>query len=99
MHSTVKARWAARDPVLVQQVQRMIENTDCALSSLLARDSLELAKCMSLNFSSRRLVYGDATVGALNVRVAEQAQQLGLAAKFTGSGGAFLCLRQDGQGW
>jgi len=40
-----------------------------------------------------------AVVGEKNILVTQLAGELGLAAKFTGSGGALLCLRRDGLGW
>jgi hypothetical protein len=37
-------------------------------------------------------------VGEKNIMAIELANDLGLAAKFTGSGGALVCLRSDGTG-
>jgi hypothetical protein len=54
---------------------------------------------MELNFAGRRRMYGDGPVGALNIRMVEVAASFGLSAKFTGSGGALVCLRKDGMGW
>lgn len=59
----------------------------------------ELASLMNANFATRRRLYGDAVVGAKNIAVAELLQQKGFGAKFTGSGGAFVCMRSDGGGW
>ena len=39
---------------------------------------------------------GDAVVGTRNISMVELAGSFGLSAKFTGSGGAILCLRSDG---
>lgn len=52
-----------------------------------------LAECMASNFATRRAIYGDDVVGSLNIKVVELATSFGLAAKFTGSGGAIVCLR------
>ena len=52
----------------------------------------ELGNLMDLNFSMRRKLYGDNVVGALNIAAVELAKEIGFAAKFTGSGGAILCL-------
>jgi hypothetical protein len=41
-------------------------------------------------------MYGDNVVGEKNIRMAELARSFGLSAKFTGSGGALICLRFDG---
>ena len=42
------------------------------------------------------VVAGDAVVGSRNISMVELAGSFGLSAKFTGSGGAMLCLRADG---
>ena len=42
------------------------------------------------------VVAGDAVVGSRNISMVELAGSFGLSAKFTGSGGAILCLRADG---
>lgn len=77
----------------------MIRNTDEALSGLKNGDRATIARCMDQNFALRREIYGDAVVGAQNVATAELCREHGLAAKFTGSGGAFICMRRDGSGW
>jgi hypothetical protein len=51
------------------------------------------------NFAMRRKLYGDAVVGAENIAMIDIAKEHGLSAKFTGSGGALVCMRSDGQGW
>jgi len=44
-------------------------------------------------------MYGDAAVGERNIEMIETARMHGLAAKFTGSGGACICLkRPQGEG-
>jgi glucuronokinase len=72
---------------------------DQARDALLGGDKARLASLMEENFAQRRLMYGDAVVGAKNIQVAELARGMGLAAKFTGSGGALVCMRKDGSGW
>ncbi len=72
---------------------------DKARDCLLKGDKAALALLMDQNFALRRHLYGDAVVGYKNIQAASVAHSLGLAAKFTGSGGAFLCLRREGQGW
>ena len=58
-----------------------------------------LANLMDENFATRRKLYSDAVVGLKNIRIAELLNERGLAAKFTGSGGAFVCLNRAGVGW
>mmetsp|Transcript_45861 Transcript_45861/g.103581 ORF Transcript_45861/g.103581 Transcript_45861/m.103581 type:complete len:96 (+) Transcript_45861:702-989(+) len=57
---------------------------------------------MRANFGWRRRMYGDAVVGERMIGLIELARSLGFAAKFTGSGGAVVCIRdlasQDGTG-
>ena len=38
-------------------------------------------------------------MGELNIKMVSLANSLGFSAKFTGSGGALLCLQRNGQGW
>ena len=59
----------------------------------------KLGELMKMNFSLRRKMYGDAVVGSLNIAMVDLAASLGLSAKFTGSGGALVCIREDGGGW
>lgn len=99
VHSTVKDRWAARDPLLVLGMQTLGGYADQARDCLLSGDIPGLASLMEQNFAMRRALYGDAVVGARNIDMVSVAKTYGLSAKFTGSGGALLCLRLDGQGW
>ena len=64
--------------------------TDQARESLEKRDHKQFAKLMSANFDLRRETYGDAVVGAANLRMIELARQHNCAAKFPGSGGAVV---------
>ncbi len=102
VHSTVRARWEAKDATLLEGMKELGSYADDALRCLLSpnRSVIELrtlAQLMEKNFAMRRQLYGDAVVGALNIAVAEQLKQCGLSAKFTGSGGAFVCMRSDGE--
>lgn len=97
VHSTVKERWAAREPQFLAQVADMIANTDAALVHLTNHNYSSLAECMDKNFASRRAIYGDEVVGALNLSLAALAREQGLSVKFTGSGGAFVCLHPSGK--
>ena len=99
VHSTVRDRWAARDPELVRGMQALGQLADEARESLERGDAVRLAALVERNFATRRMLYGDAVVGAKNISMVELAARHGLSAKFTGSGGALLCMRKDGQGW
>ena len=100
VHSTVKERWAAREPGLVAGMQALAALADEARSALERGDAAGLAALMRRNFALRRRLYGDGVVGAGNIAMIEHAEAaLGLSCKFTGSGGALLCARSDGRGW
>jgi glucuronokinase len=72
---------------------------DQAVACLKTQDITGLAALVEQNFAMRRALYGDAVVGPLNIRMVQLAKDYGMSAKFTGSGGALLCLRSDGSGW
>lgn len=99
VHSTVKERWAQRDPELVAGMRALGGYADEALGALQRGDAQALAELMDRNFAMRRQLYGDDVVGEKNILMTQMAQAMGLAAKFTGSGGALVCMRADGQGW
>lgn len=96
VHSTVKERWAQGDHDLVAGMSELGNYADEAVQALTSRNFKALAELMQLNFAMRRCLYSDAVVGLHNVAMTEVAECCGLAAKFTGSGGALLCLRIDG---
>ena len=98
VHSTVKTRWQERDPALIAGMRTLAGLTDLALDCLKRKDTQGLAALMERNFQVRRELYGDGAVGALNISMVALAADLGLSAKFTGSGGALLCVQRNGQG-
>ncbi len=95
VHNTVKERWGRRDPELVRCMQELGTYADESLQALLVRDYMHFAACFAKNFSMRRRLYGDAVVGEKNIAVVMIIESHGMAAKFTGSGGAILCVRND----
>ena len=99
VHSTVRARWQERDPVLVSGMQALGDLSDLAVQCLRAKDAIGLAALIERNFALRRALYTDPVVGATNIEMVALAASLGFAAKFTGSGGALLLLCKDTQGW
>lgn len=64
--------------------------TDRARECLHVKDHHGFAQLMSANFDLRRKVYGDAVVGATNIRMIELARQHNCVGKFPGSGGAVV---------
>ena len=101
VHSTVRERWSTRDPELCEGMKLLGSLADSAVESLLSGNREKLAELMDLNFATRRRLYGDAVVGSRNIAAVELANQLGMAAKFTGSGGALVCLprQRESSGW
>jgi len=68
---------------------------DRSLQALHDGDFLLFSSYFPKNFAMRRKIYGDPVVGERNIQVVSMAESFGLAAKFTGSGGAILCVRND----
>jgi glucuronokinase len=99
VHSSVRALWNEKDPNIVSGMKALGDLTDSAVECLKKPDIPGLAALMERNFALRRHMYGDDVVGKLNIQMADLASTFGLAAKFTGSGGALLCLLRNGQGW
>lgn len=95
VHSTVKDRWANRDAELVSGMATLGNYADLAVESLHRRDYAELGRLMDKNFLMRRRLYGDDVVGVTNIAAIELANKMGFSAKFTGSGGAILCLHRE----
>jgi glucuronokinase len=98
VHSTVGPRWAARDPELVQGMKELGTLADRAAGCVEHSDWLTLASLIGCNFALRCKLYGTDVVGAKNIAAVEvcKTNSVSMAAKFTGSGGALVCLRADG---
>lgn len=95
VHSTVKERWLRRDPELVEGMTCLGLLADKAKDCLQQNQLNLLPDLMDQNIQWRRKLYGDAVVGEVNIQAIEIANTHGLAAKFSGSGGALVCLRRD----
>ena len=61
-----------------------------ARENLVRGDRHGFAQLMTANFEQRRKTYGDAVVGAPNLRMVELARKHHCVAKFPGSGGAVV---------
>lgn len=99
VHSTVKMRYLNGDIDVINGMKEIGNLADEAKECLLTRNLVRLGELMNRNFQLRRQLYSDEVVGKKNVKIHELANRLGFAAKFTGSGGAFLCLLKNGNGW
>ena len=67
-----------------------------AQAALESGDVHKLCDLMDANFDLRRATYGDDVVGAACIELVDLARSLGFSAKFSGSGGAIICARRDG---
>jgi len=97
VHSTVQDRWRSREPSLVEGMVRLGTLADQGLDALMGKDYVCLGRLMAMNFAIRRQLYSDAVVGERYIDLVELLAGHGLTAKFTGSGGALVCIRTDGQ--
>jgi glucuronokinase len=79
-------------------MQELAALADRAVEHLRSADYGSFASCMDQNFAARRRLYSDAVVGARSIQMVELANAHGLSAKFTGSGGALLCLKRIPEG-
>lgn len=98
VHNTVRARWEQAEPELLQGMAELGSYADQAAQCLQQRRHADLALLMERNFAMRLKLYGETVVGAKNLQMVRLAGKMGMAAKFTGSGGALVCLRKDGEG-
>lgn len=90
VHSTVKQRFMNGDTEIVEAMHNFASFTEQARLSLETGDHKKFAELMSSNFNLRRKTYGDAVVGAANLKMIEIARKHNCAAKFPGSGGAIV---------
>lgn len=96
VHSTVKERWARRDPALVAGMQTLGTIAEAGKLALETNRLAELAELMSQNFALRCEMYGEDVVGKRNLDAIARGSRHRLACKFTGSGGALVAMRTDG---
>ena len=72
VHNTVRARWEAKDPELVEGMKTLGHYADLAVICLCDRRYADLAALMEQNFAMRLKLYGEAVVGAKNLEMVEQ---------------------------
>ncbi|KAI8929946.1 ribosomal protein S5 domain 2-type protein [Entophlyctis helioformis] len=92
VHTTVKAQFEAGDPVIASAMATFAAMTTQARTALLDGDTRTLARLMQDNFELRRRVYGDAVIGEQTLRIVRIANEMGYAAKLSGSGGCVVGL-------
>ncbi len=95
IHSDVRLRFDSGEQEVVEAMSRFAHLTEQAEDAVAGRDTGRLADLMEQNFALRREVYGDACLGAQNLRMVEIGAKFGAACKFPGSGGAIVGLLKD----
>ncbi|OZJ02792.1 hypothetical protein BZG36_04418 [Bifiguratus adelaidae] len=98
MHNSVKQRWLAGEPEVVEAMQTFGSYAEQAKATLLEGNTRKLASLMRANFSLRRAIFGDAALGKDNLRMVEIGNAYNCAAKFSGSGGAVIGLWDGEEG-
>ena len=98
VHSMVRSLWESGNPELVSGMVELGTYADLAVACLQEGRHADLAQLMDCNFAMRLKLYGAEVVGEKNLAMVRLAGDLGFSAKFTGSGGALVCLRKDGSG-
>ena len=76
-------------------MQRLGAVTDAGVGALGGGDTETLATLMAENFGVRKSIY---TISPRNLLMESLLSDFGFAAKFTGSGGAMVCLRPPSRG-
>merc|ERR1712137_890254 len=97
MHSDLRKRWLDGDADVLAAMKEFASITDRFVATLqeenLTEESREkLCDLMDSNFNLRLKLLGEAVVGSHNVEMIQTVRSCGLACKFTGSGGAVVCL-------
>eukprot|EP00397_Hematodinium_sp_SG-2012_P018873 GEMP01019358.1.p1 GENE.GEMP01019358.1~~GEMP01019358.1.p1 ORF type:complete len:670 (+),score=127.26 GEMP01019358.1:39-2048(+) len=94
VHSPVKERWLNGDAVIIDGMKSLGALTDEGVKCLKEQDYAGFGALMEKNFALRRSMYTDEVVGARNLEMIARAKEKGLVGKFTGSGGAIVCMKQ-----
>jgi len=97
VHSDLRKRWLDGDSDVLAAMKEFASITDQFVATL-QEESLneasreKLCDLLDANFNLRLKLLGEAVVGSHNVEMIKVVRDCGLACKFTGSGGAVICL-------
>lgn len=97
IHNDVRRRYDLGDPEIVESMRIFGGYAKQAKEALLARDYVTIAALMNSNFDLRRKIFSDEVIGERNIEMIEIARNLGLPAKFCGSGGAIVGMYSDSE--
>jgi len=95
VHSDIRYRWNAGDPVVRDAMREWAQYALEARDAILRRDYATLGTLFNRNFDLRRRIYGDKALGEANLEMIEIGRRLGCPVKFSGSGGAVVGIYQD----
>jgi glucuronokinase len=95
VHSNFKEKWRLGDKNLQNQMQEIADLVPEGITALENQDYEKLSLLINCNFQSRKLMFGEAALGKESLKMIEIANSVGVAAKFTGSGGAVVALPLD----
>lgn len=104
VHSPLRLRFDRGEKEVVEAMKQFAEFAEQArviLQSgaegpLTGDEAATFADIMDANFDLRRRILGDDVIGRPNLGMIELARSFGMAAKFTGSGGAVVCMSRSG---
>lgn len=91
-HNSVKERWRAGDPDVVQAMRTWAGYAEKGRNALLKQDHETLNDLIDANFDLRRKIYN---IGAGNMEMILGARRVGASANFAGSGGAITGSYKD----
>lgn len=91
-HNDIRKRYDSGERLVIDSMDLIASLAGQAREALLARDHVELARLMNLNFDTRRTFYN---LNPKHIRMIELARSLGASAKFAGSGGSIIGAYRD----
>ncbi len=93
-HSNLRDRWERRDPQVVAAMAEFASFAEQGRQALLNGDHEGFSSLMDRNFDLRRSLI---RLDPVNLEMVRRARELGVSAKYAGSGGAIVgvCLEED----
>ena len=95
VHADVRRRWDVGEAGVREGMAAIAGLAVRGRAALEAGDALIFSDLMDENFECRRALFGDAVVGAANLRMVAVARSAGAAAKLPGSGGAVVAMCRE----
>jgi len=95
IHSDVRRRWHEGDQEIHQAMHTFAGFADEGKCALAARDYSRISELLGAAFSLRRKIFGEAVLGAANLRMVEIAREHDVYATTCGSGGAIIGVIRD----